>query len=128
MKRIIAGLAVCLGGYAGSAGAQSAVATGDIGGARFEVVGKSYFRAREYWCEAALHARAQGSEGRIYLVRGLGPSELRPGRRAAVFTLDPQAAGITPARPQTEVSLAVPGDNMSVTMGRSLCTAGGADR
>ena len=103
--------------------AKNRLKVAPVDGAVFEVVARVGSGAREFWCAAADYAFAQGarSNARVYLVSGRQPSVTQPGKRAVRFTLDPQAAGITPLSPQLSLTVKVPGDNLSVASGREYC-------
>ena len=98
----------------------------DIGDATFEVVARGGTGPKTYWCAAAGYAWLNGlsSSDRVYLVRSPGPSEAIPGRTAAQFTTDPNAAGLTPLEPQSGLSVSTPGDNLSLIQARQYCTQG----
>ena len=90
----------------------------------FEVIARTAGSGADYWCGAgeyasrALHA---AWTARIYIARGRGPS-VTTGRKSAVqFTLDPAAAGITPAPPSLSLNSLRVGDSMSVQEARSHC-------
>lgn len=95
-----------------------------VNDAVFEVVARGAGNGSDYWCGAAEYARRQlgaGWSARIYVARGRGQS-VTTGRRSAVqFTLDPTAAGITPAAPSLSINSMPVGDNMTVQDGNRLC-------
>lgn len=90
----------------------------------FEVIARSAGSADDYWCGAGDFAqRALGAAwaAPIYIVRGRGQS-VTTGRRSAVqFTLDPQAAGITPRDNAFWLNAMEVGDNMSVQTAQTHC-------
>ena len=96
-----------------------------VNSAVFEVVPRSSGNGEVFWCGAADYARrvlGAGWQDRIYIARGRGES-VTTGRRSAVqFTLDPAAAGITPAEQQSLSlnSLRV-GESMSVQQANNYC-------
>ena len=91
----------------------------------FEVVACGSGRGADYWCGAADYARwalGVGWTQDIYIARGRGPS-VTTGRKSAVqFTLDPTAAGITPASPSLSLNALKVGDSMSVQMANTYCS------
>lgn len=73
-----------------------------VDAAVFEVYGSSAASADRYWCGAADYAhRALGAAwtSDIYVVRGRGPGVSVNKRTTVQFTLDPVAAGVSPADP-----------------------------
>lgn len=93
----------------------------------FEVVARGSGTGYDYWCGASDYARrALGAEwsATIYIARGRGTS-VTTGRRSAVqFTLDPDAAGITPVPPSLSLNALKVGDNMSVQQANTYCNMG----
>ncbi len=104
--------------------AQRGNVVADIGNATFEVVARGGTGPKTYWCAASEYARFTGFSGndRIYVVRGPGPSQTVPGRRAVQFTTSPDAAGLTQATTQMGLTVDVPGDNLSVIQAQQYCT------
>ena len=90
----------------------------------FEVVPRGSGASSHYWCGAAEYARralGAGWKAQIYIARGLGPS-VTTGRRSAVqFTLDPDAAGITPTGTFRNHNSLETGESMSVQRGNIYC-------
>jgi len=95
-----------------------------VNDAVFEVITRGSGGGHEYWCGAADYARRvlkAGWKTPIYIARGRGPS-VTTGRKSSVqFTLDPQAAGITPIKPQLSLNALKVGDNMSVQQANTFC-------
>lgn len=92
----------------------------------FEVIGRGGTNGVEYWCSAADHAqrvlRAPWT-ARLYIARSLGPSVTTNRRSAVQFTLDPEAAGVTPSSPSLSINALRTGDSMSVQQAHSYCMA-----
>lgn len=90
----------------------------------FEVVPRTRDSNDFFWCGAADFARrALGADwsDRIYIARGRGVS-VTTGRRTAVqFTLNPQAAGVTPLPPGGLRVGLQPGDNMRIQQAYGFC-------
>jgi len=95
-----------------------------VNNAVFEVVARSSGSGPEYWCGASDYARralGAGWKTEIYIARGRGTS-VTTGRRSAVqFTIDPGAAGVTPAPPSLSLNSLKVGDHMSVQQGNTYC-------
>lgn len=90
----------------------------------FEVVPSARTSGGDYWCAAGDFAqrslRAPWT-ARVFVVQGRAPS-VTNGRRSAVqFTLDPQAAGVTPLDGALSINSLRPGDNMTVQSAFSYC-------
>lgn len=128
-KLLFAG-AILLAGVAGSADAFTSTngqRVNQASEAVFEVVARGRSRTNDYWCSASEFARrvlGAGWRDQIYVVRGYGPS-VTTGRRTAVqFTLDPQAAGVTPLDGGVIVSGWTVGDGMSIQRANGFCEPG----
>jgi hypothetical protein len=95
-----------------------------VNSAVFEVVPRSSGDGQIFWCSAADYAqRALGAswQAQLYIVRGRAPS-VTTGRRSSVqFTLDPTAAGVTPAPSSISLNALDPGENMSVQQAYTYC-------
>lgn len=105
-------------------GTESRFPVAQVDSATFEVIARGgRVNAGKYWCSAGLYGLSLGvrSNTRIYLAVAEGPSVTAPGRKAVRFTLDPEAAGITPISPQLSLSVKAVGDNMTVTAARQFC-------
>lgn len=90
----------------------------------FEVIGKPGSSGPDYWCAAADYAnralRAPWA-AKLYIARTRGPS-VTSGRKSAVhFTLNPSAAGVTPASASLSLNALKEGDNMSVQLAHTYC-------
>ncbi len=125
-------LAACIGAVALGLGALPASAFTSWTGQRvyqlneavFEVVPRGRSRTNDYWCSAAEYARralGAGWQDRVYIVRGYGPSQATGRRTAVQFTLNPEAAGVTPLPPGGLRQGLKPGDSMTVSRGNSFC-------
>lgn len=77
-----------------------------------------------YWCAAAQFAEAElraKSTSELYIARGLGPAETVKRSSAVQFTLDPSAAGITPAPLGDDLNNIVVGEHMQIGLARTYC-------
>ena len=90
----------------------------------FEVVPKSSGNGQVFWCSAADYAQRAlraSWQARIYIARGRAPS-VTTGRRSSVqFTLDPKAAGITPAPSSLSLNALKVGESMTVQQAHGYC-------
>lgn len=88
----------------------------------FEVVYYIASGPREFWCAAGDYAisqlRAKGNE-RIYIWRGIGPSESRPGKKAVQFSFTPPEG--VDLNPGISLSVKAVGDNMRAAMALQYC-------
>ncbi|TMV08046.1 hypothetical protein FGK63_11410 [Ruegeria sediminis] len=95
-----------------------------VDNAVFEVIPRGRSNTNFYWCSASDYARrvlGAGWQDRIYIARGYGPS-VTTGRKTAVqFTLNPQAAGVTPLESGGFRSGLQAGDSMSVQQANAYC-------
>lgn len=125
-------IAVLIAGIAGLATmaeastftARSGARVNPVNAAVFEVIPRGRSSGQAYWCAAGDYAqralRAPWT-ATVYIARGMGQS-VTTGRRSAVqFTLDPGAAGITPAASSLSLNSLKPGENMSVQQAYSYC-------
>ena len=103
--------------------AENRLPVNAVGTAEFEVVARGSTGTKDYWCAAGDYALSQGAsaETRVYLVQGPAPSTSAPGSTAVRFSLDADAAGVTPVAPQLILSVSVVGDNLSVVSARGYC-------
>jgi hypothetical protein len=95
-----------------------------VNDAVFEVVARNSGSGPEYWCGAADYSRrvlGAGWSTTIYIARGRGHSETTGRRSAVQFTLNPSAAGITPASQSLSLNSLKVGDHMSVQQGNTYC-------
>ncbi|SDN41957.1 hypothetical protein SAMN05216196_101480 [Lutimaribacter pacificus] len=95
------------------------------GAATFEVIGRPGSGPQQYFCAAADYARQvlnAPANKRLSILRGRGPSQTQPGRRAVAFILD-DGAGRRPGQGMNfGLSVTEPGFNVSVGMARnSFC-------
>lgn len=95
-----------------------------VNAAVFEVVPRSSGTGQVFWCSAADYAQRElgaSWQARVYVVRGRAQSETTGRRSSVQFTLDPKAAGITPASSSISLNTFVVGDSMSVQQAHSYC-------
>lgn len=90
----------------------------------YEVVSEGGHGGAAFWCAASLFVEQElkqpmGTE--IYVARGAGPSETTDRRSAAQFTIDPAAAGITPAQGSDDLNDLVVGEHMAANEARTFC-------
>ncbi len=103
--------------------AENRVTVNPLPGGSFEVIEGGGYGARGMWCAAADYARdVLGARGtaRVYVKRARGPSQTVPGRKGAVFTLDPTGLDPVPVT-ITGSSTRRPGSNLSVDHAYSFC-------
>lgn len=94
---------------------------------QFEVFARAGDSGSDLWCAASEFAERElrvPTNGRIYLVTPRGPSQTRPGRTSATFTISPDAAlrAAADALPDS-LSMGVdrPGRNFLPLHGRISC-------
>lgn len=95
-----------------------------VNAAVFEVVPRSSGDGQLFWCSAGDYAqRSLGASWRdtIYIARSRAPSETTGRRSSVQFTLDPQAAGITPAPSSLSLNSLNVGESMSVQQAFGFC-------
>lgn len=126
MKAFCTITALAIAGLATQADAFTSI-NGDrvnpINNVTFEVIPRGAGRNTDIWCSASQFARrALGASWsqRIYIVSGRGQSVTTNRRTAVQFTIDPQAAGVTPLQGGIRFGLQ-PGDNMTVQTGEGYC-------
>ncbi|TDK51599.1 hypothetical protein [Antarcticimicrobium luteum] len=125
IRAVHMGLAALLIALPGAAQAWRAVNGHEVqalGGGVYEVVGRVGSGAQDYWCGIGDYATAVlgvPAAQRIYIWRPVGPSAVRPGRKAVHFALSPPPGADT----TTGYSLTVrrAGDNLSTAMARQYC-------
>lgn len=104
--------------------ARNGVRVNPVNAAIFEVIPRGSGRTNDFWCAASEYARralGAGWKTRVYIARGRGES-VTTGRRTAVqFTIDPQAAGVTPLDGGLFTSGLTVGDSMSLSQADGLC-------
>ncbi len=90
----------------------------------FEVIPSGRVRNGDYWCAAGEFARralGAGWTDRVYIARERGQSVTTQRRTALQFTLNPDAAGITPL-PTGGFKSGLPvGDSMSIQQAEGYC-------
>ena len=88
----------------------------------FEVLNEVGSGGVDYWCGAGDFARqvmGTAAAQRIYIWRGIGPSETRAGRKSVQFSLTaPQGADTTPG---LTLSIKHVGDNMTSALAYQYC-------
>lgn len=89
--------------------------TRSLGGRTFEVYHRVGASPVRIWCTAGRYAelRLRQYSGRLYLTRGKGPSETRPGRQSYIFSLD------KPARTSTGITLSVTRAGFNTSIGNA---------
>lgn len=103
---------------------RNGVRVNPLNAAVFEAVPRSSGSGTIVWCAASEYARRAlkaSWQTEIYVVRGWGPSETTGRRSAVQFTIDPSAAGITPAPGSVSLNNFKTGDSMSVQRANSFC-------
>lgn len=92
----------------------------------FEVVDRLGTDTARIWCDAARAARSRGAGAteRIYVIRGYGPSQSKPGIDGVAFSTRPTNSVLEAAAslkgPRT-LSLTHVGNNMTVGQGTGYC-------
>ena len=79
----------------------------------------------DLWCGASDYARrtlGAGWKTKIYVARGRGSAQVTSRTTAALFTLDPAAAGIKPLDDSFTVNSLAVGYSMSVQRANGLCS------
>lgn len=94
----------------------------------FEVFQKATAGATDYFCAAGEYTRYsahQHNTTRIYVVRGLGPSEVRPGRHSVIFSYVKydDIPDMSDAEKGYSVSIKKPGYNLSAGHSTAFCQA-----
>lgn len=92
----------------------------------FEVVSEVGSGAQQFWCAAGDYAyRALGAAAaqRIYIVRAIGPSQTRPGRKSVQFSLVPPPGADT--EPRLSLSVKAVGDNLRAAAAQQYCFGNG---
>jgi hypothetical protein len=91
----------------------------------FEVIGRPGSGPQQYFCAAADYARSvlnAPAAMRVSVLRGRGPSQTEPGRRAVAFILDDGEGRRAGQNFNFGLSVTEPGFNVSVGMARaSFC-------
>lgn len=92
----------------------------------FEVFQYARAGAPDYWCAAGDHVvryMGQPQNTRIYVVRGLGPSQMVRGRRSVIFTIVPYGDLVELSQQDFGYSMTVdkPGYNHRAAHGRIQC-------
>jgi hypothetical protein len=91
----------------------------------FEVIPRDEARSgNTYWCAAGEYAEQElraSARDQLYVARGMGPSETTDRVSAVQFTLDPAAAGITPAPLSEDEETFNVGGSMEIGLARADC-------
>jgi len=119
---VLAALILALPGAALAWRAHNGHEVRDLGGGVYEVVGRVGSGPMQYWCAAGDYAIAVlgvAAAQRIYIWRPLGPSTIRPGRKAVHFALSPPKGADTSVGYALSVRRA--GDNLNAAMARQYC-------
>ncbi len=92
------------------------------------VISRAQAGPSDFWCAAgdwAIRRRGVAPAGRVYLLRGRGPSPVSYGRSAATFTTDPPAelaGGPVPGQGgRHALRLDEPGFNLRAAQARGYC-------
>lgn len=120
---LCAGLAVAVPTVGDAFSSRLGARVNPVNAAVFEVVPKSG-SGQEIWCGAADYAQRELRapwQARVYVARGRGQSETTGRRTAVQFTLDPNAAGVTPGPSSLSLNTFAVGDSMSVRQAYDLC-------
>ncbi|MDU9003506.1 hypothetical protein [Sedimentitalea todarodis] len=121
---LIAGLAFAIPQTGEAFTSKLGARVNQVNSAVFEVVPRSSGNGQVFWCSAADYAQRAlraSWRARIYIARGRAPS-VTTGRRSSVqFTLDPKAAGITPAPPSLSLNALNVGESMTVQEAYGYC-------
>lgn len=132
IRAIAAVLALATGLAAGAANADYIARNGmrAVGNPEragyFEVFQRALAGPADYWCAAGAYVRyaaGQHNTTRIYVVRGLGPSQVRSGRSAVVFSFVKydDIPDLSDADQGYSVSVKRPGYNLSAAHGTAFC-------
>lgn len=90
----------------------------------FEVNDARGAPSQAYWCAAANYAKRKlkaGWQDELYVARTMGHSETSDRPNAVQFTIDPGAAGVTPAGPGSSIDSFVVGDHMKLQKSNGFC-------
>lgn len=127
MKRFLMYGALAMAGMATQADAFTArngARVNPVDSVLFEVIPSGRVRTGDYWCGAGEYARralGAGWKDRVYIARELGQSVTTQRRSALQFTLNPEAAGVTPL-PKGGFKTGLPvGDSMSIQQAEGYC-------
>lgn len=93
----------------------------------YEVVSEGAHGGAAFWCAAGEYVERElrkPAHTEIYVVRGEGHSETTNRRSSAQFTIEPQAAGVTPADSSGDLNRPNVGEHMSAGLARNFCSSG----
>jgi hypothetical protein len=127
MKKPISHLAIALAVAIapGGAGAVPAFVKQDVVPLNenvFEVTGRVGATPGDYWCGAADFAQRYldaGATDRIYIWRGLGPSQSKPGKTSVQFSFSPPAGA--QVAPGYSLSVKTAGDSLTTSAAIQYC-------
>ncbi len=122
MGRVLAVLLMAAPGAALAWRAHNGHEVQALGNGVYEVVGRVGSGPQQYWCgigDYAISVLGVAAVQRIYIWRPLGPSQVRPGRKAVHFALSPPPGADT----SVDYSLSVrrAGDNLNAAMAQQYC-------
>ncbi len=103
---------------------RNGVRVNPVNDAVFEAVPRGSTTGAVFWCAASEYARRAlkaGWQDEIYVASPMGPSVTTNRRSAVQFTMDPQAAGITPIQSTHSLNRFNVGDHMSVQQANRFC-------
>jgi len=90
----------------------------------YEAVSEGAHGGAAFWCAAGMFVETvlkQSPKTEIYVARGAGKSETTGRRSAAQFTIDPAAAGVTPAPLSDDLNELNVGGHMQAGLARNFC-------
>jgi hypothetical protein len=90
----------------------------------YEAVSDGAHGGGAFWCAAGLFVESvlkASPKTEIYIVRGAGPSVTTNRRSAAQFTIEPEAAGVTPAPLSDNLNELNVGGHMHASLARNFC-------
>ncbi|MFV0515721.1 MAG: hypothetical protein ACK5MY_19075 [Jhaorihella sp.] len=98
-----------------------------VNDAVYEAVSDGAHGGAAFWCAAGefveIKLRASPATP-IFVVRGGGVSETTGRKTAAQFTIDAEAAGVTPAQSGGNLNELVVGESMTAGEARNFCSSG----
>ena len=132
MRSFIVGVAILAGCAATAARADFIARNGMTAAGNparagyFEVFQRALAGPSDYWCAAGEYARygvGEHNTTRVYVVRGPGPSQVRPGRTSVIYSFVKydDIPDLSEADKGYSVSVARPGYNLSAAHGTAFC-------
>lgn len=119
----VSGTAGFSGNVPGSITVRNGIRVFPVDANLFEVSPGASARTDDYWCGASEYARRKlGApwSARIYVASGIQPGAVSGRRSTVLFTLNPEAAGVTPVDLTVRTGFTV-GDNLSLNMANTRC-------